>query len=62
MKEDKLNEQLERAEAHLQERKEALDAQYQGQAREDRNRRRLGSGCTEDRQSVFGDQATHSAG
>jgi DNA-directed RNA polymerase subunit beta len=29
MKEDKLNEQLERAEAHLQERKEALDAQYQ---------------------------------
>jgi DNA-directed RNA polymerase subunit beta len=29
MKENKLNEQLERAEAHLQERKEALDAQYQ---------------------------------
>ena len=29
MKEDKLNEQLERAEAHLQKRKEALDAQYQ---------------------------------
>ena len=29
MKEDKLNEQLELAEAHLRERKEALDAQYQ---------------------------------
>ncbi|NCF76350.1 MAG: DNA-directed RNA polymerase subunit beta, partial [Proteobacteria bacterium] len=29
MKEDKLNEQLELAEAHLQERKERLDAQYQ---------------------------------